>query len=54
MIVRGANVVLEVDAIFEIVGEVALSLELVNPVESIVAPALTHLELALVHAEDHL
>ena len=54
VVVRWSHVILQVNAIFEIVGEVSLGLELVNPVEPVVAPALSHLELALVHPEDHL
>jgi len=54
VVVGRAHVVLEIDAVLAVVGEVALGLELVNTVKAVVAPALAHFELALINAENHL
>ena len=54
VVIRRTHVVLEIDAVLKVIREVPFRFELIDPVETIVAPALTDLELALIDTEDHL
>lgn len=54
MVVRRSYIVLQVNAVFEVVRKVALRLQLVNPVEPVIAPTFANFELTLIHSEHHL
>ena len=54
MVVGGTYIVLEVDAILQVIWKIALGLKLVDAVEPVVSPAFTHFKFALVDAEHHL
>ena len=54
MVIRRPHIVLEIDAIFQIVGKVAFGLKLVDAIEAIVAPALANFEFALIDTKHHL
>lgn len=48
------DIVLEDDAVFVVLAEVALRLKLVDPVESVIAPALIDFKLGRVYTVNHL
>lgn len=54
MVIGWTHIVFQIDAVLEVVREVTLRLKLVDPVEAIIAPALTDFKLTLVDAEHHL